>query len=117
MVMIFDHATYKGNFSGIFDAGHFHHLHVDLGMEILIHIKNISDASRHASSEVAACSAQNDYATTSHIFASMIANAFDDCIGARISYSKPFGCDTPEVALTAGSSIQTHISDQDVLFR
>src|SRR5207237_915022 len=109
-MVIFDHAANIRNFSRIFDARDFHHLHVNFRMEVLVHVENIGDPSGHASRKIATGSTKDNDATASHVFASVIADSFNNRIGTRVSNRESFGCYSAEVAMTAGSSVQANIS-------
>ena len=59
-----------------------------------------------------------DYNTaTCHIFTAMFTNTFDNCICTRVTNCKTFSCNTVDKGITAGSTIQSNVSDDDIFFR
>src|SRR5271170_919863 len=84
-------------------------------MEVLINVKNISNATRHTSSKVAASVTEDDDSTTGHVFATVIANSFYNSVCTGVSDSKSFSCNSSEIAGTTRSTVQADIANENVL--
>src|ERR1700761_3033438 len=98
MMMILNEATEPGNFSRIFNTRKLNHFCVDLALEIEIFVKNVSNTARHTCSKVASRGTKNDYTSSSHVFAAVVANTFNDSSSTGIANSKTLSSDTSEEA-------------------
>src|SRR5207237_8371346 len=91
----------------------FDHSHVAALGEIALLVKHIGDAARHAGGEVAPRFADNDDDAASHVFAAMVADAFDDGDDAGIAHREALAGDTGEIGLALGGAIGHRVADDD----
>src|SRR6185503_11613939 len=89
---------------------------VALRGEVLLRIPDIRDAARHARREVAARRAENHRAAARHVLAAVIADAFDDGLGAAIAHAESLGRAAAEERAPARGAVQRDVADQHVLF-
>ena len=80
-------------------------------------VEHIGDAARHAGCEVAAGLADDDDDAAGHVFAAMVADAFDDGDRARIAHGEALAGDAAEVALALGRAVEHGVADDDRLLR
>ena len=78
-------------------------------------IKHISESARHARGEVASGFTQDDDQTIGHVFAAMVAQAFDDSGCTGIAHGKPLACHPIEECLAAGGPVEDYVANQNVL--
>jgi hypothetical protein len=76
-------------------------------------VQNIGDTAGHAGREVAAGLAEHDHETAGHVFAAMVADAFDNRDGARVAHGKALARDTAEVAFTLDRTVEHGVADDD----
>ena len=95
----------------------FNHRHVATFSEIAFFIKHIGDTARHAGSEVPPGLAEHNDDTARHIFAAMIARAFDDGNRARIANRKSLACHTTEITFARDRAIKHGVADNDRFMR
>ena len=65
--------------------------------------------------EVAPGPAEHDDAPAGHVFAAVVADAFDDGDGAAVANGKALAGDTAEVGLAARRAVERDVADDDVL--
>jgi hypothetical protein len=68
-------------------------------------ISRLQRCAGHAGGEVAAGGADDHDAAAGHILATVIANAFDDCVGAAVADAKPLAGHATEESLAAGGAV------------
>jgi hypothetical protein len=78
---------------------------------------DIGDAARHAGGEVAPGLAQHDDDAAGHVFAAMIAGAFDHRDGARVAHGEALAGDAAEIGLAGDRAVEHGVADDDVLGR
>ena len=93
------------------------HRHIAALLERLVLIEHVGDAARHAGREVASGTAEHDHHTAGHVFAAVVARAFDDCDGAGVAHREALAGDTAEIALALNCAVQHGIADDDRLLR
>ena len=59
--------------------------------EIAVRVPDVGDAAAHAGGEVAAGGAEDDDAAAGHVFAAVVADAFDHGVGAAVADGEPLG--------------------------
>ena len=91
------------------------HRFIKLLVKSGIFIQYICDSTAHTCCKVLTCFTKYDNSTTCHIFTAMVTYALYYSCCTRVSYSKTLTCNSIYKCLTAGSAIQCHISDDDVL--
>src|SRR5271170_2795038 len=114
--MVFDKTTDNRNLCWIFQGTELNHLSVYFWWEVLVNVKNISNATRHTSSKVTSCGSQNDDAATSHVLTPVITDTFDYCCSTRVTNGESLRSHSSEEALAGRGSVETHVSDDDVFF-
>src|SRR6185437_9895450 len=72
------------------------HRLVALARERSLRIEHISDAARHAGREVAARFAKHDHGAARHVFATVVARAFDNRRRARVTHAEPLARNAAE---------------------
>ena len=80
-------------------------------------VEHIGDAARHAGREVAAGLADHHDDAAGHVFAAMVADAFDDGDGAGVAHRETLAGDAAEIALALGRAVEHGVADDDRLFR
>ena len=92
------------------------HAEVAVGEEAVVRVPDVGDAARHAGREVAARWPEDHDAAACHVFAAVVADAFDDRAGAAVADAEPLGRPAAEKRFAARRAIQRHIADEDVVF-
>src|SRR5690606_20721210 len=77
--------------------------------EISLLVEHIGNAARHAGSEIAPGAAEHDNDAAGHVFAAMIADAFDNCDRTRIPHGKALAGDAAEIAFALGRAVKYRI--------
>src|SRR5882762_1936240 len=116
MAVILDKASQFRNFTRIGDFAELNHSHVDLRCKSVRCVKNVRNSSAHAGSEVSTGGAENHHSSSSHILATMITSTFDNRIHTRIPHGESFSGDSTNKSFARSRSIETDISDDDILF-
>ena len=80
-------------------------------------VPDVGDAAAHAGGEVAARGAEHDDAAAGHVLAAVVADAFDDRVGAAVAHGEPLGGAAAEQGRAAGGAVQAHVADDDVFLR
>ena len=80
-------------------------------------IVNVGDATTHTGREISAARAENHNQSVGHVFATVIADTFNDGGCSRVANCKALAGNTVEESFAAGRSIERNIADDDVLFR
>jgi hypothetical protein len=93
------------------------HRHVAARLERIVLVDDIGDAARHAGGEVAAGAAEHGHDTAGHVFAAMVAGAFDHDGGAGVAHGKALAGDTAEIAFAGDGAIHHRVADDDRFFR
>ena len=81
--------------------------------EIALLVEHIGDAARHAGGEIAPRAADDDDDAARHIFAAVIADAFDDGERAGVAHGETLARDAAEVAFARDRAIERGIADDD----
>ena len=76
-------------------------------------VEHIGDAARHAGREVAAGLPEHDDDAAGHVFAAVIARAFDDRDGAGVAHGETLARDAAEIALAGDGAVQHRVADDD----
>ena len=84
-------------------------------LERLVRIEHVRDAAAHARREVPAGPAEHDDPAAGHVFAAVIADAFDDGERAAVAHREAFAGDAAEVRLAAGRAVERDVADEDVV--
>src|SRR5215472_7731318 len=81
-----------------------------------LRVPDISDAARHAGSEIASSGADHRDDAAGHVFTAVIAGTFDDD-GARIAHGETLAGNPLEIGLAGDRAVKHGIADDDVLGR
>ena len=79
-------------------------------------IEHVGDAAAHAGGEIAARPAEHDDPTAGHVFAAVIADAFDHGTRAAVAHGEPLAGHAAQVRLAARRAVQRDVADDDVFF-
>ena len=93
------------------------HRHIAATLKRPVFVQHIGNAARHARREIAARLADDDDNAAGHIFAAMVAGAFDHRDRARVADREALAGDTTEIALAADRAIEHRIAHDDRVFR
>src|SRR5262249_20082791 len=85
--------------------------------ELAVRIPDVRDAPRHPGREVATRLAENDDAAAGHVFAAVVADSFNDRLGAAVPHAEPLGSPPTDESLTARRAVEADVADQDVVLR
>ena len=80
-------------------------------VECLFLVEHVSDTTRHTGSEIPPGTAKHHNDATRHIFATVVAAAFDNGYGARVPNGKTFARDAAEIALTRNCAVKDGVPD------
>ncbi len=81
--------------------------------EIASIVVDVGDAAAHACGEVAPGGTENDGEPVSHVFAAMIAHAFDHGCCAGVADGEALAGDTVEENFAAGGAVEDDIADEN----
>src|SRR6185312_14553045 len=93
------------------------HRFVGEPVEPLVRVIDIGDAARHAGAEIAPGLPQNHHDAAGHVFAAVIAGAFDHRDRAGIAYREPLARDALEIGLAGDCAVQNRVADNDIVER
>ncbi len=93
------------------------HRHVAAGFEGAVLVDHVGDAARHAGGEIAPGHAQHHHDAAGHVFAAMVAGAFDHGDGAGIAHGETLARDAAEIAFALGRAVQHGVADDDRFLR
>jgi hypothetical protein len=82
--------------------------------ELAVLVVHVGHAAAHAGREVAAGLAQHHHGAAGHVFAAVVARAFDHRRGARQAHGKALAGHAAEEGLTAGGAVHHGVADDDV---
>ena len=80
-----------------------------------LRVVDVGDAARHAGGEVAPGLAQHHDHAAGHVFAAMVAAAFDHRDGAGVAHREALAGDALEIRLAGDRAVQHGVADDDVL--
>ncbi len=94
-------------------------LEIDAGLvaaargEVALIVVDVGDAAAHAGGEVAAGGAENDDEAVGHVFAAVVAHAFDDGGCAGVADGEALAGDAVEEDFAAGCAVEDDVADED----
>ena len=91
------------------------HRRIAAAMELAVVIPDIGHATGHAGRKVATGTTKHHNGAAGHVFAAMVAGAFDHRHRARVAHRKPLTGHAVEVGLALGGAVEHGIADDDVL--
>ena len=86
--MLFDQSTDGSCLRVVAERFDVYHVEIAALIEITVLIEHVSDAAAHACGKVSACPSENDDDAARHIFAAVIANAFDNRVAPLLRTAK-----------------------------
>ena len=98
----------------VVDEREFYQFHVAVEVEIVVRIPHIGDAAAHAGSEILPCRSQHDDASAGHIFAAVVAHAFDDGCGAAVAHAETFAGASVDVHFAGCGTVEQGVACYDV---
>ena len=93
------------------------HRRVAARRELAVLVVDVGDAAAHAGGEVAPGLAEDDDGAARHVFAAVVAGAFDDRRRARQAHREALARDAAQERLAAGRAVEHGVADDDVLRR
>ena len=93
------------------------HGEIATALEVAVLVEDVGDAARHAGGEIAPGGADDDDDAAGHIFAAMVAGAFDHGGGAGIAHGEALAGNAAEIALAGNGAVKHGIADDDRLLR
>ncbi len=90
---------------------------IDEAGEVTVRIIDIGDPAAHPRSDIASGLAQHNHYAAGHVFAGVIASAFDHRQRARIAHGETFTRDAVEICLPRDRAIEHGVADDDVVLR
>ncbi len=97
-------------------------LEIDAGLvaaargEVALIVVDVGDAAAHAGGEVAAGGTEHDDEAVGHVFAAVVAHAFDHRGGAGVADGEALAGDAVEEDFAAGGAVENDVADQDAFF-
>ena len=76
--------------------------------------QQVSQAAGHSGSEINSGRSENDGYAGRHVFAGVLANAFDHGEGAAVAHGKPFSGTAGNVKLATGGAVEHGVAGQNV---
>src|SRR5210317_1401241 len=98
------------------DAFEFECFAIALFRELTFGIPYISNTATHAGTEITSGATKDNDASASHVFATVIANTFNNGTRAAVSNSEPFRYDSSNIGFAAGGAIKINVTCDDVFF-
>src|SRR5581483_3098824 len=92
-----------------------HRLLVAAVLERSVLVEHIGDAARHAGGEVAPGLADDGDAPAGHVFAAVVADAFDHSVDAAVAHTEALARDAADIRFAAGRTVERDVADDDVL--
>ena len=84
--------------------------------EVSVDVENVSDSAGHSGREVSSGRTENDDSSAGHVFAAVIADAFDDGRRSGVSDAKSFGDESADESEAGSRAVQNDVSGDDVFF-
>ncbi|CAF3597842.1 unnamed protein product [Fusarium graminearum] len=117
VMVILNETANESNLSRVLKTAGLNHLTVELGVEIAVYIQDVGNTTRHTSCKVATSRSKNNDATTSHVLTTVVTDTLDNGGGTGVSDGETFSSNTTEEASTSSSTVQTSVTNENVLLR
>ena len=85
--------------------------------EVSALVKDVSDAATHAGGKISAAGPEHQDQPLGHVFAAVVADAFDYGGRSGVANRKALARDAIEKRLAAGRAIKGNVANQNILFR
>src|SRR5207237_8830155 len=102
-------------FLGRDHALQFHRRGVASRFEVAFRVVHERDTAGHARRKVAAGFAQHHYGAAGHVFAAVVAHAFDDRRGARVTHRETLAGHAVDERFAGDRTVQHRVAGDDVL--
>ena len=79
-------------------------------------VKNIGDAAAHAGGKISAAGSEHQDQALGHVFATVVADAFDHSGRSGIANGKALAGDSVEKRFAAGGAVEGNVADQNIFF-
>src|SRR6185312_279398 len=79
-------------------------------------INHVSNAAAHAGSEIASAGAEHNNESVGHVFATVVANAFNDRGGSGVADRETLTSHTVEKCFATGCAIKSDVANQNIFF-
>ena len=86
-------------------------------VKVVVLVKDIRHAARHARGKVFTGSAEDDDLAARHVFAAVLTDALDDCRRAGIAYAEALAGNAVDERLAACRAVKGDVADDDVFLR
>ena len=93
------------------------HRHIATRLEGAVFVQHVSDAARHTRGEIASGATEHHHHAAGHVFAAMVAGAFDHRDGAGIAHGETLAGYAAEIAFALDRAIHHGIADNDRFLR
>ena len=93
-----------------------HRIHVAAQVEVTRFVVDVCKTTRHTGSEVHAHATEYDHATTRHVFATMVTDAFRDEKHTGVTDAKAFAGETVDEHLATRSTVTDDVTGNDIVF-
>ena len=97
--------------------GQGYHLFIASPRKLAFLIEHVSNAAGHSSGEISSRRTKHDYASTSHVFASVIANSFNHGRSSTVPHTETFARCAADVGFATRRAIESDVTDNHILFR
>src|ERR1700675_3469675 len=77
--------------------------------KIPVLVENVGYAATHAGSKISSASSEDDDQASGHVFAAMVAYAFDDRGGSGVANRKALARDSVEKCFATGRTVESHV--------
>ena len=91
------------------------HLAVAAAGEPRLAVEHVRDAAAHPRGEIAARPSKDDHAAAGHVFAGMVADAFDHHVRAAVADAEALARHAAHVRLAAGRAVERDVADNNVV--
>ena len=93
------------------------HRQITTSLKMTGFIQHISNSTGHAGSKISSGFTKDNNDPTGHVFATVVAHAFDHRTGAAVPHAETFRRATAEERLAAGGTIEADVANKDVFLR
>ena len=100
----------------VLDGFEVDHGGVDVGGEGAVFVPDVGEAAAHAGGEVASGGAEDDDGAAGHVFAAVVADAFDDSASARVADGEALAGAAGDPEAAAGRAVEDGVADDDGVF-
>src|SRR5205814_3871230 len=111
-----DQAANKGFFIRILEFFEIDHLQVASLSKITSVIDDVCDSAAHDCCKISAGVTENDNPSACHVFATVVANTFDNGNGTAVANAESLTRNTPDERFAGRRAVERDVTDDDVFF-